>query len=149
MGDCICKVSLRLWWEFTEISPQDLSERLGLSAERAWAKGDQRMTPKGNLLSGKWDGSYWYCPLESCSIGVLSSTIEKHVSCLQLHDIFIREFVERGGKFVMFVGFIGDGTFGFNLESKVVSMLASLGANLSIEVYSPIAEGLGSDDMKS
>lgn len=51
------QVSLRIWHR--DVDPRKISEQLGVVPEVLWRRGDLRMTPKGPVLQGEREQSYW------------------------------------------------------------------------------------------
>lgn len=138
MGSCLCKLSLRARWEFEEISPQQISDEFDLVPRNKWAKGEQRITPKGTSLGGNRDCSYWSAPLNDCEIERLSEALAEAVNLLSKHEPFIQDFLQRGGRWDLFVGFFGEGTFGERLNAASLVGLGALGVDFSFEFYGSI-----------
>jgi hypothetical protein len=143
MGHCTCKLSLRAWWDFPGIRPEDFSEEFALIARTQWAKGEQRVTPKGAALEGRREDSYWSAPLADCQIEHLSEAFDQAVELLQKHEPFIRDFIQKGGRWNLFVGLLGEGTFGECLNAASLAGLGALGVNFSFEFYGSIQEEAG------
>ena len=109
--------------------------QMGLTPTHIWKAGDQRRTPKGNLLPGYQDSSYCSVRFDDGTKGRLSSKIDSAIARLQPHRPVLNNLTSLGAKIEFFIGWFFAGDSGDTLESGTSRALADLGISLDINVY--------------
>jgi hypothetical protein len=128
------KLSLRI--RHPEFDPQLFSDTLGRQPKRAWRVGERRTTPKGDLLEGHHDSSYWTSPLTPPDDSDLPSFIRRTVEDLKPHDSFFRHIRDTGGSVECFIGLFADSVnIGVTLTYDLMAALGSLGIDLALDIY--------------
>jgi hypothetical protein len=115
------------------MSAQQISFDIGGIPQNSWTIGDQRQTPKGTILDGKYDETYWTTGLTSARpLSELPEAIDEFVAKLQSKASFLRRFIETGGTTELFVVVLGPG--GFSLSKTTVAQLAALDIEFGLYV---------------
>jgi hypothetical protein len=132
------KVSLRI--THPSIDPQIITGTLGLKPFRSWQEGSLRQTPKGKLLEGKNNKSYWSAQLtngdsiSSEEIPLESYLLEK-TNLLKEYSGFLGNIKESGGKIEYFIGIFGNKNLGSEFGTELLTSMNNLGIELSLDVY--------------
>jgi hypothetical protein len=118
------------------IDPLEITNALGLKAQRFYRVGDRRVTPKGKLLEGvypetRWRYSVQYSPSDQWFAGKVELLLDR----LEPHKKFLRQLSDTGGKLFLIVQFLGDAYFSDNLPRSTLARIIDLGLGLGIERY--------------
>jgi hypothetical protein len=133
MNDFKYCVSLQI--EHPNIDPNQLSINVAFQPETVHRVGDQRRTPKGQLLKGTYDVSYWTATLELFDGMEFAESLQMIVSMLRPHHTFLRELVQEGGKLSLFFGLFATGLCDFIIPSRLMLELADLNIDLRLDYY--------------
>lgn len=123
-------VSLQVW--HPDADPQSIVAGIGLPPSRCWAAGDQRMTPKGTRLDGKYRESYCVFRLGGSDDGELANFLAATLQKLESQAAFINHLRGSGGKVSFFVSWTPGGR-GEVFDVQLLADMARLGINLGIE----------------
>ena len=116
------------------MDPQEISSSLAISPILFWKVGALHKSPKGTLLGGAYDHSYWVDRLpehETCAD--LAGTIERYLIRLEGKAEFMHVFFKTGGTAEIYIGWFSPG--GETFASDILERLASLHIDLGIDVY--------------
>lgn len=128
------KVSFRI--VHPNIDPDDLCQKLNLDAKRKWRVGDQKKTPKGNVLKGVYN--YSYCVFElncKCQEIDLIDYLRNWNKKLFIHKALLNQIHDTGGKLEYFIGWFSDENSGEEFNVDFLSELAELKIGLSFDFY--------------
>lgn len=126
------RMSLRI--THPSIVSEHVSKELGLAPKFSYTSGDQKLTPKGGELPGIRKDSFWTYELAATD-EPFEHAVEKFTSALKEKKSFLEKITETGGRVEYFVGWFTTGNSGFSLEPHLLSQLAAIGVNLTINVY--------------
>lgn len=126
-------VSLRV--EHPTVDPDQISAQLGIKPDTKWMAGSERVSPKGNLLDGKHEKSYWSCALESDDRVGLADFLTTFTARLEAHKDFLRWIRSTGGRTEYFVGWFSNGNSGEIFSCDLLGKLSDLCIDLSLDVY--------------
>ena len=128
-------VCLRLW--HPHCSPEDVNRGVGLVPQITHAIGDQRMTPIGRLLTGKYTEMFWMHRTEMRNGEDVANGIGRVLDLIGPHHVFFRDFLASGGRGELFVGVFLDGCLVLTIPQDQLRQIAELGLNLSFDIYPP------------
>ncbi len=130
-------VSLRVW--HPNLDPAEITSALALSPSRTWKAGERRTSPKGQLLEGIWDRSYWCSSVLLGPAHAVDEPLERALARLTLRLNDARAFLLRvraeGGVAEYYVGVHAPESFGYTFGPELLNGCAELGLALSVEVY--------------
>ena len=132
----------------------EITRALGLEPRFSWSAGDLRKTPQGELVNGpKRDKTFWTRRVAQGPLTELPDLLEPLFSLFAEKKDFYLDFRESGGEAELFIGVFGEGNVGMVFNSPLISALASLDIELSLDVYldrleplryrPPKSEGIG------
>ncbi|MDH5612121.1 MAG: hypothetical protein OEY66_06655 [Gammaproteobacteria bacterium] len=118
---------------------QDLSyldSLLEIKAKGGWLAGEQRMTPKGTILDGRYTDSYWYSvitndPEESDNIDIETS-LEEWTNKLSTHSAELNRITNEGGTIEYFIWIYCDRNLGIDISPNLMKNISSLGISLGV-----------------
>jgi hypothetical protein len=121
------------------LDPASVTQVLGLKPQRTWLAGEQRSTPKGTPLQGRYAEGYWATdPFEygwqASTDMQIEDALEELVSFLEPHAAFLRQ-ISSGGIVKVWVSSQSTRNYAFELSPSMLGRLASLGATLVHDVY--------------
>jgi hypothetical protein len=137
-------VALRIW--HPNIDPSAISSVLGMEAKYSAKVGAQRMTPKGHLLSGTHQESYWhsdpfmrgeYTSTDDLAEDVLAEVL----SCLLPHKEFLLSLLAQGARLHLQIASFSMRNYAFELSPQLLAQCGSLGLSLVHDVY-PCAQAV-------
>ena len=113
-----------------------LGPLLELKSKGGWLAGEQRMTPKGTELDGRYTYSYWYSeitnnPEESGNIDIETS-LDEWTSKLSTHSVEFNKITNEGGTIDYFVWIYCDKNLGIDISPKLMKNMSSLGISLGV-----------------
>lgn len=118
------------------IEPQEIEDVLGLVATHVHRVGDQRSTPKGTTLPGKYPDTRWrYSIRYIVADQWFVEELDEFLDMLQPHKSFLKNLRDTGGTTCVIVGFLGDGHFGDKIPVETLTKFNELGVSLGIEIY--------------
>jgi hypothetical protein len=116
--------------------PNDISAQLGMTPDVRWKAGEERRTPKGQVLDGQNKSSYWCSPELGGSWDDPPKALMDHLEMLESNRAFIEGFVATGGRIELFLGWGLLGPSGGQLlDAVLLRRLGELHVDLSIDVY--------------
>lgn len=111
----------------------DLLAPLGIVPTHCWAAGEQRRTPKGVLLEGIYEGSYYCCDLPLPEVRDLAEWLERAIVFLRPISKQLIAFAHAGGSLSFYIG-LEKGVFeGTTLDLKLLAKLVELRVSLEID----------------
>ena len=126
-------ISFRI--EHPNLDPRDISAELSLQANTSWMAGDQRSTPTGRLLKGKYKTTYWSHVLEQRRNVKLAECLDAFTTSLEAHEDFLKKLRSTGGKCEYFIGWFSGCHSGEIFGYQLLSRLSRLGIDLALDVY--------------
>ncbi|MEH6418361.1 DUF4279 domain-containing protein [Pseudomonas sp. CGJS7] len=126
------RISLRI--THPSIASGRISKELGLIPKFCYTSGDQKLTPKGEVLPGIRKESFWTYELVATD-EPFEQTLEAFNSTLKDKEPFLNEINQTGGRLEYFVGWFATGDSGFSLAPHLLSQLVAIGIKLTINVY--------------
>jgi hypothetical protein len=124
------------------LDPSEIGTALGLEAAAVQGAGDQRQTPAGRLLQGRYADTRWrYSRRYETSEQWFVDRLSDFVSHLERHDVFLRRVRSTGGRVCLLIQFLGDGYFGDEISLPILERLAKLELDLGIECFAEPQRG--------
>ena len=129
---------LKIW--HPAISPEIITQELGIEPKNTCMVGEQRRTPKGNKLEGTYRESYWVA--DPFGRGEYSSTddlaedsIIEVIERLQKHGRFLNELREQDARIHLHLSSVSDRNYAIELPPQMLAELARLGVSFVHDVY--------------
>jgi len=131
-------VALRIW--HPSIDPEVVSRSLGMQAKYSSTAGAQRLTPKGQALSGTHAESYWhadpfgrgeYASHDETAENVLLSVVD----ALSPKKAFLLLLREQGARIHLQVSSFSLRNYAIELSPSLLSACAELGVSVVHDVY--------------
>ena len=142
MGAEDFSVSLRI--RHPNIDPEEITHALGLEPQHCWKAGETRRTIQGEPLEGAYRESYWTglffetgaAPLGVPVLGLVGNeaVLAQAVQQLRRLQPFLRRLQQDGGTVELLVEMATAPEFSFSLSPRLLSMLASAGVSLLLDV---------------
>lgn len=105
----------------------------------SWVAGDDRKTPKGTLLGGKRDSSYWVVRLTEeetdSETWQVEDYIEKILKELSQHKQTFESFIKSGGMLELYISLYGTRNYGIELNSNLLVRLGNSHLELILDIY--------------
>lgn len=114
---------------------EEIASVIGLEPKFIQNVGEDRKTPKGKNLSGKYIETYCSFELEPKTHGILEDALRKWCEYLSAHIDFLKGIRASGGKAEFFAGVFLSGNSGIELEPADLASAASIGVSLSLDLY--------------
>jgi len=131
------QISLRV--RHPSMDPAEITYALRLEPSRSWKAQERRATPSGKSLEGTWPHTYWTAtvmegewPGKKLQAGILEL-----LDRLELSKSFFEKIHSEGGTAEFFIGWFFDGNSGDDFDCGVLTRMADLKINLSLDVYPP------------
>lgn len=144
MSKPLSSIALRLW--HPTLAAADIVSEVGLEAEFSNTVGQQRRTPKGQILEGVYRETYCCFKIKEKAPGHLNEDLAPWCEFLEKHLIFLREFLRTDGRLEFYIGMFLDGDRGFELDNLMLQKISTLGLGLSIEMYRLSDSEIENDD---
>ena len=113
----------------------DIETALSMQAWVGNTAGEQRKTPKGNLLEGLYKNSYCSFELSKGASTDLNDQIGKWNAKFFPKKSFFQGFAASGGKFDYFLGLFLKTDSGFELSTEEMHAMQELRINLVFDIY--------------
>lgn len=120
----------------------EICDLMGRRPDVGWSVEDPRRTPRGRVLGGVRESSYWCLSLQVATTEFLSQVLRRTVLDLGRIHFGIKELVSSKGRVEVYVGVDGDRSAGDTIPSEVLVALGTLGVDLSFEVF-PVRQRRG------
>jgi hypothetical protein len=118
------------------LTPREIDAALGLIPSFAHCVGDQRKTPKGTLLAGKYPDTRWrHSRRYETPDQWFADKIAELVSCIDPQKAFFEKLRSTGGRASVIVQFLGDGYFGDEIPRDTLARLVDLELGLGVECF--------------
>jgi len=119
------------------IDPAEITATLGLEGHLVHPVGEQRKTPSGALLPGKYQDTRWRHSVRyEVKDQWFAAAVVKFVDRLALHKAFLHNLRSTGGRAMIIVQFLGDGYFGDELSHDTLAKLVELQLDFGFECFS-------------
>jgi Domain of unknown function (DUF4279) len=132
------RVSLRI--VHPTIDPEEISMRLALQPRTSWKAGNARKTPNGDPLKGRYESSYWTYRISHQPDEDLTDLLEDFTIGLETHRDFLLHLRATSGRLEYFTGWFSGENSGKVFEYDLLSKIASLQIDLSLDIYYEIDE---------
>ena len=132
------RISLRI--NHPEISPSEITQQLKIEPNRCWKQGDPRKTPKGKILEGHYDKSYWFYRYSIPEEISPTCFFESCVQQLKPHRDFFWKIADDGGSTEFYYTINGSINSGGVFKWWLLEEIAKLYIDLSIEVFPEMNE---------
>jgi hypothetical protein len=118
------------------LTPEEITEGLGLLPKFVHPVGQPRKTPKGTQLEGVYPDTRWrHCRSHETINQWFVQTLADFVEELRPRKAFLNRLRSTGGKAQVIIKFLGDGYFGDTIPLSTLSLLLELGLDLGLEVF--------------
>jgi Domain of unknown function (DUF4279) len=118
------------------IDPMEISAALGLTPNFMNRVGDQRKTPKGALLPGKYKDTRWrHSRRYEVSAQWFVDKVIELIDYLEPHRAFLSKICSTGGGASIVIQFLGDGYFGDEIPRDVLARIVNLDLDIGIECF--------------
>ena len=117
------------------INPDDISAELSLIPSTQWKSGDDRRSPNGKRLPGRYKNTYWSYRLP-LRVGVnLAKRLDEFSRMLTKHESFLKRLRSTGGRSEFFVGWFVKPNSGEIFDRELLARLSRLQIDLAMDVY--------------
>ena len=107
-----------------------------MSPDHCGSIGDDRLTPKGNPLPGKYKHSFWRRSLAVPNDDDLEQFLASTMEQLELHSQFFKDLMADGGSARLFIGlFLEQENIGIELTPELQGRCSQLGISLGFDIY--------------
>ena len=135
-------IALRIW--HPNIQPDEITQALGIVANRSWKEGQPRATPKGTPLEGTYRESYWSAdPFDRGECSSTDAQIEdallEVLEILEPKDEFLHRLHSEGARILVHVSSFSARNYAFELSPELLGRYSKLGVSLAHDVY-PFAQ---------
>ena len=114
----------------------NFSSLLSMPCFRSWVAGSPRQTPRGQLLAGTNQESYWCSePIEFSAKEGFKRNITEAIECLLHIKNEIQNLRSTGGRFEVYLQLPGCINNGDTITSTYLQIFGELGVDLLIEVF--------------
>jgi hypothetical protein len=117
------------------IDTHEISTQLALKPHRSWTAGELRTSPKGKLLGGKREETYWSHTLTHGPETSLANCLERFSETLDSHAEFLKGIRASGGTIEYFIGWFSGHNGGEILTHRLLSKLSILQIDLAFDIY--------------
>lgn len=131
-------LAVRIWHPV--LNPEEITRELGITPCRTFLAGERRKTPKGQLLDGVYQESYWTA--DPFSRGEYSSTddlaedaLAEVLQFLAPHRPFLRRFRSEGARLQLQVSSFSGRNYAFEFPPEFLTKCADLGFSFVHDVY--------------
>jgi hypothetical protein len=130
-------ISLRIW--HPTLSGDQISLGIGRVPEVSQSVGEQRTTPKGNLIGRINEETYCVFRLVNRSDGFFTDGLAELLSGIAQISPYLQSLRDSGGATEIYVWIFPEGeeNLGFILEFDLMRELVAHGLRLSVELYAP------------
>lgn len=111
-----------------------LEELLQVPCFRTWKAGDDRTTPKGDPLQGKYKESYWVGRRDFSERLRFVKELESLVMLVSDTQEALAQFNKSGGTIDIYLSLPGSINVGDDIEPSLLSVMGKLGITFMIEV---------------
>jgi hypothetical protein len=133
MTSPLSSIALRVW--HPTLPATEIVSRIALPVQFMNSVGEQRRTPKGQLLEGVYPQTYCCFQLKKKAASPLDEDLTPWCTFLEQHLLFMQDLVRSGGRTEFRVGIFLDGDRGFEFGNPLIQRIYALGLGLSIEMY--------------
>jgi hypothetical protein len=99
-----------------------------------WTAGDDRVTPKGDPLPGKYKESYWVSRLDFSERLRFVKELTKLVTLVSSTQDALVQFQESGGRIGIYLSLPGKSNVGDDIDPSLLFLMGKLGITFMIEV---------------
>jgi hypothetical protein len=115
-----------------------ISEALRMEPDHSGTRGEDRLTPKGNPLPGKYEQSFWRRSLMVPNDGELEQFLASGLVQLEQYSKFFTDLKAGGGSARLFIGlFLEQENIGIELSPEFQGRCSRLGISLGFDIYGP------------
>jgi len=133
MSRPLSSIALRIW--HPTLPAHELVSRIALPARFSNSVGEQRRTPKGQILEGVYAQTYCCFELKKKAASHLDEDLAPWCAFLEQRLPFMQQLARSGGRMEFRVGIFLDGDRGFEIDSLLLQRICAIGLGLSIEMY--------------
>ena len=131
------RIDVELLIAHPTMSVAEISAALGLEAHFAHSVGEERSTPKGTILQGRYRDTRWrYSVRYLLNDQWFAGEIEALIQLLMPHKAFLHHVRASGGTTQVIVQFLGDGYLADSVPVGTIAMIAELQLDFGIECFS-------------
>ena len=103
-----------------------------------WHKGEQRINPKGVLLDGLHETSYWVTPLMRNSPRTIKEVLDELLSILEPKMDALKSLKDLNTKISLYITAGSDPTVALELSSERLERFSKLGIDLDFEIFTKL-----------
>ena len=129
------RYSVTLMIKHPRLDPARISQELGIDPDHSWAAGEDRRTPAGSPLPGKYPTSYWAFSTKTYDNRCFFDSVAELLNRLEAAPNFIRSIADGGGTTFINVGLFGGQNIGDAVSSSLLARFVELKVGLGIEVF--------------
>ncbi len=116
-----------------------LSHLFSIERRHGWTAGDERKTPRGTLLGGTRQESYWSGRVTSEKVSSEEWQLEDilHQSVIKVlrYQAELAEFFETGGTMNYFIALYGSQNYGLIFSPGLMSKLTEAKVEIQLDIY--------------
>ena len=129
------KFDVSLRFSGKAIDPAEMRARLGFEPEFQHKIGEQRTTPKGDILEGVYKTSYCCFSYTRRQNEELSEMLARIVESLAQHKDLFSRIRENDGRSEFFIGWYSSKNTGEIFDYELLGKISALGIDLALDVY--------------
>lgn len=129
------RYSLDLLITHPDISPDVITEALGLRPHYFWRRGERRRAPDGTERGGIRSDTMWRHVTERRGRRRFFVGLREFLSRLQPKHDFLAGLTSQGGRMTLIVSLPGNVNMGDVLEPQSLQLMSQLGLELGVEVF--------------
>ena len=115
-----------------------IGEVLRMEPDHSGSFGEDRLTPKGNPLPGKYKHSFWRRSLVAPNDDELEQSLASTAEQLEPYSRFFIDLMADGGSARLFIGlFLEQENIGIEISPELQGRCSRLGISLGFDIYGP------------
>jgi hypothetical protein len=131
------RVDVELFIKHPTITALEITTALCLEAHSAQNVGDERKTPKGTPLQGRYRDTRWRHSIRyQIADQWFAEKVTDFIQTLTPHREFLHRLRASGGEAQIVVQFLGDGYLGDNIPTDTLAKMVELKLDFGIECFS-------------
>ena len=129
------RYTIRLLIKHPDLSPEEIGDRVGLTPNYFWKRGEPRRTLTGTALGGIRTETMWSHVTRTEGRRHFFAGLRDLVRHLQPRHRFLKQWTAEGGRVSLIVHLPGDINMGDDLEPETLQLMSELGIGLGVEVF--------------
>ena len=129
------KYNIRLLFKCTHMGITEISKKIGVEPTHSWKLGENRITPTGTALTGKYTYSMWNNSTKIAKKRKFADEIRKIIDIIEKHEQWWSKYSEHGGTIDIIVECRGSYNVGDLVDWNDLGRMAKLKISLGFEIF--------------